>query len=267
MRRLTVRKLSLPNKFLWFLIVFFTIFPFVYAQQHLPPPTGFVNDFVGIISQQDKGKLEALFFELEKKTEAEVCVVTVETTQPLDIETFAVKLFEQWGIGKKEKDNGVLMVIAFKDRRVRIEVGYGLEGVISDALAYQIINRIVIPYFKKERYSQGIVKASYAIVNLIAKEYNVTLSEMKNLGKLEPVNRDTLGRKLIGSLFSLLFLLLLLGCRWGFLWWWILVPGTYHRRNGYWYGGGYGGYSGGFSGGFGGFGGGLSGGGGASGSW
>lgn len=233
------------------------------AQEQLPRPVGFVNDFSGILSSEDRGKLKALFSELENKTTAEVAVVTIDTTRPLDIETYAVNLFAEWGIGKKGQDNGILLLVAVKDRKVRIEVGYGLEGAVPDALANQIITGIIVPAFKNGDYTRGVVGGSVAIVNLIAREYDVTLAGFKDL----PTAPLPPKRSPLSSLLFLLFFIMMFGLRWGFLWWAILTPGTHHRRGGFWYGSGYGGRSGGFGGGFGGFGGGFSGGGGASGGW
>lgn len=235
----------------------------LYAQERLPSPTGFVNDFAQVLSPEDKGKLEVLFSELDGKTTAEVAVVTMDTTQPLDIESYAVELFEKWGIGKKGKDNGILLLVALQDRKVRIEVGYGLEGAVPDALAKQIITGVITPSFKRGKYSEGIVGGSVAIVDLVAKEYDVTLSGFKDLPAVTPVPQ----KSPLSALFFLLFFIMMFGLRWGFLWWAILAPGTHRRRGGFWYGSGLGGGSGGFGGGFGGFGGGFSGGGGASGGW
>jgi uncharacterized protein len=204
-----------------------------------------------------KNRLEAWILELKQKTSAEIAVVTVDSTQPLTIEDYAVKLFQRFGIGQKGKDNGILLLVAYKDRRMRIEVGYGLEGAVTDAYSSRIINEIMVPEFKAGRFSEGIEKGAAAIVTLVAKEYNVTLS-----GVPEPAYQETQG----GSIWTLLFIL-------------CIVLSFVLSRGGFFpifIGGGYGGgrygsggYSsgGGFSGGFGGFGGGMSGGGGASGGW
>jgi len=247
---------------LFSIVVAFLPAVFVYAQEQLPEPSGYVNDFAHVLSGDDKTELESLFSELEAKTSAETAVVTVESTRPLDIEGYAVKLFEKWGIGKKGKDNGILLLVALKDRKVRIEVGYGLEGVVPDALAKQIIAQVIIPAFKKGDYSRGIVAGSLSLVNLVAKEYQVSLAGAKDLAPISAQKTVPSSARLI----SLLFFIIIFGLGRGLLWWMILTPGN-RRRGGFWYGGGMGGSSGGFSGGFGGFGGGFSGGGGASGGW
>lgn len=237
------------------------------AQERFPAPEGFVSDFAGILSNQEKGKLETLFFELEKKTTAQAAVVILKTTGSFDIETYAVKLFEQWGLGQKGKDNGILLLFALEDRQMRIEVGYGLEGAVPDAMAKQIIADIIVPSFKEEKYSEGIIAGSLVAAKLTAKEYGVELAGFNDFASIELPKPASPMENFLRLFGTLIFFLLLFGLRSGFFWWMILAPGTNRRRGGYWYGSGYGGQSGGFGGGFGGFGGGMSGGGGSSGRW
>ena len=236
------------------------------AQNEFPNYTGYVNDYANILSDETKNKLSNFIGELERKTTAQIAVVTIDTVSSLDIETYAVKLFEKWGIGQKDKDNGTLLLIAVKDREMRIEVGYGLEGAIPDALNKIIIENYITPSFKEGDFNTGVLKGAIGIAKLIAKEYNVELSELDSL----PINVPMPEKppsiiSIFNFLFTLFIIIMFVSLRTGFFWWWFLIPGR--RRGGYWYGSGYGGNSGGFSGGFGGFGGGLSGGGGASGRW
>lgn len=219
--------------------------------------TGYVNDYANILSSETKAKLTALSAEIENKTTSQLAILTIDTTSPFDIETYAVKLFEKWGIGQKQKNNGVLILVAVKDRRVRIEVGYGLEGAIPDALAKNIIEKSMLPFFKNRDYNAGILQGASVIAKLIASEYNVEISELDNIKISAPSKRF--------SIFDFLFLILviIMLIRRSFFWF-FPMSGTGRGKGGYWYGGG---SSGGFSGGFGGFGGGFSGGGGASGRW
>jgi len=183
--------------------------------------------------------------------------VTVDSTEPLSIEEYAVNLFQRFGIGQKGKDNGVLFLVASKDRQMRIEVGYGLEGAITDAYSSQIINSIVVPEFKAGRYSDGIEKGTAAIVTLIAKEYNVTLT-----GVPQPVYQDQgNGSNWVFLLIICIFISFIISRGGGGMFLPMLFMGGGYG------GGGYSGGGGGFGGGFGGFGGGMSGGGGASGGW
>jgi uncharacterized protein len=230
-----------------------------------PNYTGYVNDFAKIFSARTHNFLTALCGEIENKTTAQVAIVVVPTTKPLEIEEYAVELFEKWGIGRKEEENGVLILIALEDRKIRIEVGYGLEGVLSDAICKQIIERRAIPAFKKGEYGQGVISVVQVIGQLIGEEQGIKL-ELAPSGLSSSLNEPPRRGNSILSFLGVLLFLSLFGTRF-FFWPLLFFLPTGRRRGGYWYGSGYGGNSGGFSGGFGGFGGGLSGGGGASGSW
>ncbi|MFH1777171.1 MAG: TPM domain-containing protein [Candidatus Omnitrophota bacterium] len=262
----------MKNRFSYFLIIAVVLIllsiPFAHAQgAKFPAYKGYVNDFAGVIYDDTEDTLSWIIGELEKKTTAQIAVVTLDTVSPLDIETYAVELFEEWGIGHKGRDNGVLFLVAVGDRKMRIEVGYGLEGAIPDALAKLIISKNITPYFKQGNYDRGIMAGTVAIANLMAKEYNIKLSDISGMPQDVSVPRKPTGLEaILNFLFTLFILFIFLSFRMGWFWFFFL-PGTSRRRDGYWYGGGYGGNSGGFSGGFGGFGGGMSGGGGASGSW
>jgi uncharacterized protein len=246
---------SFPKLFLLFsLLINFS--PWVFAQGVSYPAAGdYVVDQSGIIDSDTKSRLEAWILELKQKTTAELAVVSVDSTEPLSIEEYAVNLFQRFGIGQKGKDNGVLLLVAYKDHHMRIEVGYGLEGAITDAYSSRIITTIMAPEFKEGHFSDGIEKGTAAIVTLIAKEYNVTLT-----GVPQPVYQDQQSSSFWTVVFILCILLSFFFRRGGGL---FLPVGLY--SGGFGSGGGYSG--GGFSGGFGGFGGGGSGGGGASGGW
>ena len=220
--------------------------------------TGYVNDYAGILSDGTKAKLSALSSEIETKTTSQLAILTIDTTAPLDIETYAVKLFEKWGIGQKGKNNGVLILVAVKDRHARIEVGYGLEGAIPDALAKNIIEKSMLPFFKSGDYNAGILQSAAVISKLIAGEYNVEISELENIKIAAPSKQPSI----FDFLFIIFIIIILIRAR--LFWFFPILSGGGGRSGGYWSGSG---SSGGFGGGFGGFGGGFSGGGGASGSW
>jgi uncharacterized protein len=130
-------------------------------------PQGWVSDFAGIMSDTVKSQVGTLFAEVKKSTGAEIAVVTVPSLEGMSVEEYAVKLFKKWGIGEKGKDNGVLFLIAPNERKTRIEVGYGLEPVITDGRAGEIIRKTVIPFFKAGDYNQGILQGSREIAALI----------------------------------------------------------------------------------------------------
>jgi uncharacterized membrane protein YgcG len=131
-----------------------------------PNPVGWVNDFAEIFKQEDIDKMNELLTDLEKETTAEVAVVTVSSLNGKSIETYANELFNTWGIGKKDVNNGVLFLVAPNESQCRIEVGYGMENVITDVIASHIIDEVAIPSFKEGEYSLG----SYEVVKELSEE-------------------------------------------------------------------------------------------------
>lgn len=119
-------------------------------------PSGFVNDFAGILKPSERQELEARISAFEKATSDEISVVTIKDLGGDTIENYAVKLFEEWKIGKAGKDNGVLILVALDDRQMRIEVGYGLEGDLTDLQSSWIINRVMVPAFQTGDYFGGL---------------------------------------------------------------------------------------------------------------
>jgi uncharacterized protein len=140
----------------------------VHAQDiDYPDYIGYVNDFAGLMDAASTSDLETLIGGVEKGTGAEIAVVTIDSLEGITIEEYAVELFEYWGIGKADEDNGILILVALLDREVRIEVGYGLEGVITDLEAGRIIDNIIVPNFKEENYNRGIYDAVVTISNQV----------------------------------------------------------------------------------------------------
>lgn len=132
-----------------------------------PRPAGYVNDFAGLFSPDFREELEKELSDFEKETTAEIAVVTIESLDDYSVEEYAVRLFEEWKIGKKEKDNGILLLIAKQERKIRIEIGYGLEPVITDGRAGRIIREEMRPSFKKENYEEGVKLAVAQIEDYI----------------------------------------------------------------------------------------------------
>jgi uncharacterized protein len=206
-----------------------------------------------------KAEVAALCGEVEGKTGAEIAVATVKSTYPLSIEQYAVQLFERWGIGKAEEDNGLLLVLAVDDRKVRIEVGYGLESVVTDAESGFIIREFMIPTLKQGDYNMAVARGVIQIAKIIRDAYGVEIDPVYKDVKVANGGRQSEEETSpLSVLLSIIFVLLILGSRF-----WPLFFVMSSGRRGYWSGGS----GGSFGGGFGGFGGGLSGGGGASGSW
>ena len=122
-------------------------------------PNGFVNDFAGILSIPQRDALEQRIRQLQQKTGAELAVVTVRSLQGGEIDDFTHKLFNRWGVGQKGKNNGVMLLVALDDRKMRIEVGYGLEPILPDVLAGRIIDEDLRPLFRQSRYPDGLNRA------------------------------------------------------------------------------------------------------------
>ena len=135
-----------------------------------PEPKGLVNDYVGVSSSDQASRLVTTLSAHEKKTTTEIAVVVVRSIQPeTNIDAYATALFNQWGIGKRHKDNGVLLLVALHDRKVRLEIGKGLVREIPDDVAARILAEHVIPAFKKGQYAEGITSGVAAITERLEK--------------------------------------------------------------------------------------------------
>ena len=128
------------------------------------------------MSPTDKTAITRYASELEKKTTAQIAVVTMNSTQPESIQGFSVRLFDKWKIGQQGKDNGVLLLVAVNDRKAWITTGYGLEGAIPDVIANKIVQNAMLPDFRQGKFSAGITKGAVSIISLVAKEYDVTIT-------------------------------------------------------------------------------------------
>jgi uncharacterized protein len=251
------------------------------AQPPTPVLTEPVNDFAHVIDAASKAEMDRRIRALQQTSGDVVVVATVDNIQGFaDIDEYAVKMFENGGkgIGQKGKDNGVLIVVAVKDRKVRIETGYDIEGFITDGYAGDIIRNTIAPAFRQGQYGPGLLAATTRVINRIADGRGITVPDVPR-----PQTVRTTGNRpqFPFSLFIfIVFIIIILASRrprrprrWGGGGWsgWNSGVGPFGRGG---FGGGFGGFGGGGwggggggGGGFGGFGGGGSGGGGASGGW
>lgn len=223
------------------------------AALDVPQATGYVNDRADILAATTRLELEQFLRDFEASDSTQIVVLTIPSLEGETVETYAVKAFEQWKIGQKGKDNGALLLIAKTERRMRIEVGYGLEGRLTDLLAGRIIDNEISPRFKQGDFDGGVVAGVVAMAEAVRGEYKGTGSTQRKK-RSNPV----------GFLFPLLFFglplfLRMTGRRRSYRRSGVYVGGPFMGGGGFG-GGGFGG--GGFSGG-----GGGSGGGGASGGW
>jgi len=256
--------------------------------QYLPQPRNHVEDRAGVISSDAERKLIAVLAELERKTGAQVLVLTLDSTGDVPIKEFAMEQGQRWKLGRKGSDDGVLAVIAVKDRKYEIATGYGSEGAVTDGFAGNVAREYFVPNFKRGDYSSGIYLGMLAIVQQIAAENNVAISGVKAAAPRTSAKQSQRSgryrrRGILSSCGIVPFIILMIvfsvlrgraghRSRWGggsnILLGMMLgnILGGGRGGSGGWGGGGFGG--GGFGGGsFGGGGGGSFGGGGAGGSW
>lgn len=268
-------------------------------------PMGYVNDFAGVLTTEQRAELESKLVAFNASTTNEIAVVTVKSLDGDYIEHYAVELYKAWGIGTKKHDNGVLLLVAVEDHVMRIEVGYGLEGALTDMVASSIIRNDLTPAFKQGDFYRGIDNAVTSIINVTEGEYSGAAVSTKNgtritssmvegffiffvvivqfLSSIFARSKSWWAGGIVGGIIGailttigflgmsfvvgaiLTIILVLLGLLFDYI-----VSSSYSSaiaRGGSipWWTGGRGGGSGGIS--FGGFGGGRSGGGGASGGW
>lgn len=262
------------------------------AELAVPPLTQHVTDSAGLLTPTERDELERQLTAFEQRKGAQLAVLTVETTADEPIESYALRVAEVWKLGRKKVDDGALLLIAAKDRRLRIEVGYGLEGVLNDATSKRIIDEVITPYFKAGQFGAGISAGVARMISVIDGEPLPPPAARPAADNVDPyllglilaffmaamVRGRSGGRALTGGALSGGLTLLLTGilgaaglsllaaCIIGLLLGQLGPPGGWssHGRNGFpggWFPGGLGG-GGGFGGGGGGFGGG-----GASGGW
>lgn len=259
-------------KLIYFL---FLIFSLPAIAQDIPDPMSpprLVNDFTQTLSPQQLQQLEQKLVAFDDSTSTQIAVVFIRSLEGYDVNQYGAELAEKWGIGQQDTRNGVVLLTSVDDRKVSIQVGYGLEPVITDALSKLIIEEDIIPSYRNGDYFRGVDLATDNLMQLAIGEFPAKLKEAQNRGE-RPFNPIVLAP------FVVILLVIIsrfrrasqFGARSGrdspVVFW--DMPGRHHR--GYWGsfnsgGGSFGGGSGG-GGGFGGFGGGSFGGGGASGSW
>lgn len=233
-------------RFSFLLILGFGLFALkAQAAFRVPPLSGPVVDSAGLISSQDQRFLEDLLIRFQ--SQAQIQVLTIPSLEGDSIESVSIQVTDQWKLGDKKKDNGVLLLIAAKEKKIRIEVGQGLEGVIPDIIAKRIISDVMVPVFRQGTVSKGIVVGVYQIIHRIDPNFENGAAGANDDQGFSVDQEESLKIKdfVIAIIFIFFFIFL----------------SFFNRRGGGGMGGGYFG-GGGFSGGFGSSGGGWSGGGG-----
>jgi uncharacterized protein len=254
---------------LWIVLLISTVSGWAQEIPARPNPPRLVNDLAGVLLSNEADALESKLEAYNDSTSTQIAVVTVKTTGDYDVSEVALKILRTWGVGTKEKNNGIVLLVAVDDHKIRIETGTGMEGVVPDAIANRIIDQVIAPNFKEGHYYQGIDEGVDKLIQAAAGEYKGIPSS----------NKDGGGAGLLIGFVVIVIIISIISNRrggggggttlsrrgWGG---WVgpIIGGALSSglgggsRGGGWGGGGGGG-------GFGGFGGGSGSGGGASGSW
>ncbi|RSK30251.1 TPM domain-containing protein [Hymenobacter metallilatus] len=263
----------------WWLALVLLLLQLAAGAQNVPPrpsPPRLVNDLAGMLQPQQVQQLERKLVAYNDSTSSQIAVVTVPTLGDYDIVGYAQQLYQTWGIGQKNNNNGVLVLIAQQEHKARIHTGYGLEGAIPDALAKRIISNTIVPAFKEEKYYEGLDRATDQLIALAKGEYKADPATQPRAPRSR---EDSSGSGISFWLIIAVLILFILfrnrggggGGRRNRGFGGAMIPpiifGDFSGGRGVFGGGGGSWGGGGDSGGFGGFGGGSSGGGGASGDW
>jgi uncharacterized protein len=252
------------------------VVPVTAGTASIPAPSGPVVDLAGVLDEGSKRRLAEIIRAVREQTTAELAVLTVATTAPLNIGEYSIAVFDRWKIGKRGTDNGLLFLVAIRDRRFHITTGYGLEGVLPDGKLGEIRDRFILPSFRNGRYGEGILRGTEAVALVILGKPLPAPGRPAATRPGQPGAGVAVGITLGAALFIMLLIIGLTSTNLS------VGPPRRHSsgravadllsmvagaamggsaRRGGWSSGGF------SSGGFGGFGGGSSGGGGAGGSW
>ncbi len=207
-----------------------------------PTSRFFVNDFADVLSAEDEQRMASMGERLQSQTGAQVVTVTLGTTDGVDIHEYAVQLARDWGIGDREKNSGILLLLAVDDRQIDIAVGYGLEGAVTDAVSGALLDTYALPSLQNGQYSKGVTDTYAALVNEVFIEYGLEPDEGYRSV------RDPSRSFSPWLTFGLLIVLMLITRGGGIFW---LLGGfgpRFHGANGF-HGGGFRGGGGGFGGG------------------
>lgn len=232
-----------------------------------PKPTNnfFVNDFANVISEEDEAQIMKIGADLFEQTTAQVVVVTVESLDGYNVDEYALELGREWGVGSKETNNGVVLLLSVSDRKITIQVGYGLEGCVTDVKSGEILDTYAIPYLRNDDFSTGLIEAYKAITAVVCYEYGIELNPDYEIdyyyNTYDYDSDDDFAEDVLGALIIVFVIIVIL----------VLVANKFSGGNsnhggGRYYGGTVyhgGGFSGGSRGGFSGGGGGFRGGGGS----
>jgi uncharacterized protein len=164
------------KRWLGVILIACSVIPLPAAALDIPPLRGRVNDLADLIHPSTEQQLETALAQLEKSDSTQVVILTIPSLDGEVLEEYSMRVVEQWRIGQGEVDNGVLLLVSKNDRKIRIEVGYGLEGKLTDLTAGRIIRNVMVPQFKMGQFDQGIIQGVSAIVAVVRGEYTAPVT-------------------------------------------------------------------------------------------
>ena len=165
------------------LVLWFSFFVLSVSAQSFPKPAGRVNDFANVIDASVESEIDSRLNRLEQQTTSEIAVATVTSLNGMSVDEYANRLFREWGVGQAKQDNGVLVLVAPHEREMRIEVGYGLEGVLPDGLAGQVIRERFTPRFSENDYSGGIRDGVGRLIEIVETQQVLTPEQIAALNE------------------------------------------------------------------------------------
>ena len=167
-----MKKLSFLLVFLLFsFYLSFSVYSLDMSNQ-VPKPIGYVNDFYRLLEKEQIHQLTIILKDLEKTVGSQMVILIIDSTKGEPIEEYSLRVANNWALGRKKYNDGVLITVAVKDRRLRIEVGLGLEKIIPDDLAKNIIEETIVPHFKKDEYYLGLLNGTKRIIKIIKENKN-----------------------------------------------------------------------------------------------
>jgi len=216
-----MRKLLSWFSTIFLAVIFILLINFnIFAYNSPGKPINYVSDFANILTDDQENTINRKIEDLEKSSSNEIAVVTIISLENDSIENYAVKLFEEWAIGKTKKDNGLLLIVSMNDKKSRIEVGYGLEGALTDIQSYRILENYLTPKFKEQKYFEGLNNTVDQLILVTKGEYTNDTS-----ANVEKQISDFISFIVNGGIFCFFFPLL------------IFATLMAKSRNSYWLGG------------------------------
>lgn len=192
------------------LLLLIILFPVIAGGTQVPELNDYVNDYAEILSDQEEADISAVCADLQDATDVHLVVLTVESLNGNSIEQFSIEVAEAWGVGNRERDDGLIILVAKEERRVRIEVGYGLEGDITDVASAYIIDRQMVPAFKDGEYGAGLLQGVESLSELAR---GADLEDLKPTYEPPPYRLSESQMRNILSFLTLVWILMLVFLR------------------------------------------------------